>query len=210
MAPRIVEFAACLMALGAGLLSVAVPLAPLIGVHVNGPMILVVPFAWGIGLPFLALGLALWPARLLVERFGPRLIARFPVLARLAPAQWFGAMVVASFGVVMISVAFLFEHAPGSPWENFWILVVVGGMFLLASALIASPLRAEGTDALFYVFSGLLVTGFAATVILVAAGRATGGRMEIVEPLLWAVCAVLVALAGATWRNVWREFRSRR
>ena len=57
--------------------------------------------------------------------------------------------------------------------------------------------------------AGLLVTGFAETVILVAVGRATGGRMEIVEPILWAVCVVLVVLAGATWRNAWREFRSR-
>ena len=31
--------------------------------------------------------------------------------------------------------------------------------------------------------------------------------MEIVEPILWAVCAILVAIAGATWRNAWREIR---
>lgn len=209
---RFIECAGCLMALASALLALALPLlAPfvhLVGLRVNGPMILILPFAWGIGLPFLAVGLALWPARPMVARFAPRLIARYPKLGAMNAGSWVGATVVGGFGLIMPSVAFLHFRPTGPGWEGFWILLVVGVMFLLVAVMIASPVLRSASDAKFYVISALVVSCFAAVAILAAAGRATGGTMEIVDPILWVVCAILVAVAGATWRNAWREIRS--
>ena len=208
---RVIECAACLWALAAGLLALALPfLAPfvhLVGLSVDGPVILIFPFAWGIGLPFLAVGLSLWPARLAVARLAPRLISRYPKLGSLNAGSWVGVIVVVGMGLIMPSVAFLYERPTGPGWENFWILLVLGTALLLVAVLIASPLLRGASDAKFYLVTALMMTCFATVMILVAAGRATGGRMEIVEPILWGVGAILVVIAGGTWRNAWREIR---
>ena len=212
---RVAECVACLMFLAGGLLGLALPfLAPfvhLVGLSApKGSLILIAPFAWGMGLPFLAVGLALWPARLATVRVAARLVARYPKLARLNVGGWVGGIVVGGFGMIMPSVAFLYYPPTGPGWENFWILMVVGVMLLLVAILIASPiLRDYGDDAMFYLISALVMSGFAAAMILVAVGRATGGRMQFVEPILWVACAILLAMTGATWRNAWREIRAK-
>lgn len=212
---RFIECVACLMSVAGGLLGLALPfLAPFVhhvGLRVSGPMYLLVPFACGMGLVFLAVGLALWPARLATARVASRMVARYPKLARLNTGSWVGGIAAGGFGMIMPSVALLYERPTGPGWENFWILMVVGAIFLLVAALIASPvLRSDDSDAMFYVISAVVVSGFTAVAILVAAGRATGGRMNIVEPILWGVCAVLVAMAGTTWRDAWLKIRAGR
>lgn len=211
---RFIECVACLMLLFGGVLALGLPsLAPFVhmaGLRVNSPMILIVPFAWGIGLPFLAVGLALWPARLAVVWLAPRLVARYPKLGTLNAGSWVGGIVVGGFGMIMPSVAFLYYRPTGPGWEGFWILLVLGTALLLVAVLIASPLLRGASDTKFYVITAVMVTFLAAVMILVAASRATGGNMTLLEPILWGVCAILVAIAGATWRNAWREIRSAR
>ena len=192
-----------------GLGSILSPvIAPLFGASMNveGPFFFVLLFAFSVGAPFFTLGTMMWPGRPLFAR----LAARVPALAWLAGERWRSALIVASVGLAMISVAFLWERPTGPGWDNFWVPVVLGGGFLVLATMVLAPSFLPDGDATFYVMTALFLSCLAATMLLVAAGRAAGGRMEIVEPVLWLVCLAVIALAGTTWRNAWRAVRDAR
>lgn len=183
-------------------------IAPLFGASANveGPFIFVLLFAFSVGAPFFTLGTMMWPVRPLFAW----LATRVPALAWLAGERWRGALIVACFGLAMISVAFLWEHPAGPDWDNLWVLVVLGGSFLVLATMVLAPSFLPDGDAKFYVMIALFLSCLTLTMLLVAAGRAAGGRMEIVEPVLWIVCLVLIFVAGTSWRNAWRAIRDAR